>query len=260
MQDKTNIIEPLLREAGALVQHYFGASFANMGAQSKQDGSPVTLADRQAEQLIRRGLRAAFPHDAILGEEEEDQDGTSGQTWIIDPIDGTRNFISHNPLFGTLLGLHDGAGMRLGMAYLPMLDQLWCAEATGKAMCNNRPLHSAETVDITAAVISTTAPDLFDTEGLQRWQNLSSKVASRRYGGDCTQYLFLASGGLDLVYEEGLKPYDILPLLPIIEAAGGVVTDRHGRCLHRTSVSAIDGSCLAAANAHLHAQALALLR
>lgn len=221
----------------------------------KADDSPVTLADREIEAALRRRLAAACPAHGIFGEEQGRQHLDAEYVWVIDPIDGTKSFITGSPLWGTLLALlHKGRPV-LGMMDIPFTGERWWALAGGPARYQGEPARSSDCAALATARLYATSPDVFTGEDQARFARVSAAVALRRFGGDCYSYGLLASGHVDLVVEAGLQPYDYLALVNIIEGAGGVVSDWQGQPLGLGS----DGRVVAAATPALHAEALALL-
>ena len=249
--------EQLLSDAGELALGHFRQ---HMMIEDKAPGDafdPVTAADREVETCLRKGLRRAWPEHGVRGEEFAPTAGSSEFTWLIDPIDGTRAFISGMPLWGILLGLMENDRPRLGFMHQPYLgetfggdgQQAWLLRKDHREFLRTRSVGT-----LAEAVLYTTHPDHFasvaDTASHAR---LAAQVRLSRYGGDCYSYCMLDAGHVQLVVESGLQDYDILPLVPIIEGAGGVVTDWQGCALRG------GGQVLAAADAALHAQALAVL-
>jgi inositol-phosphate phosphatase / L-galactose 1-phosphate phosphatase / histidinol-phosphatase len=222
----------------------------------KQDLSPVTIADRTIEQELRRLISIRFPEHGILGEETGSTPGDR-YTWYLDPIDGTKSFISGMPLFGTLIALADEkkGGVIAGMIDMPALAERWYGTSHGTTF-NEGPARVSRAVNLEDAQIYTSSPDIFSPEDWARYDALSRKAMFRRFGGDCYQYGLLASGHCDLVVECSLKPFDFMALVPVVEGAGGVICDWDGQPLTRHS----DGRVVAAANAGLLEQALAILR
>jgi len=218
---------------------------------------PVTEADTEAERVIREAIAEAYPDHAIIGEEWPDRPGTAPYTWIIDPIDGTRAFISGVPVWGTLVGLlHEGRAIA-GMMAQPFSRERWIA-LDGTTLYGRdgeaAPVRTSTTTALDRAKLSTTAPEQFDTPARQAgWNAVAGRALQIRYGLDCYAYCLLASGHLDLVVEAGLKDVDIAPLIPIIEGAGGVVTTWDGGPAEK------GGDCVAAATPALHAEALAVI-
>lgn len=217
---------------------------------------PVTAADREAEAAMRAVLAARRPDDAILGEEEAAAPGTSGLTWVLDPIDGTRAFLCGAPVFGVLVALHDGKRPVFGLIDQPFTGERFAggfgvAEWTRGA--ERRPLGVRGGRTLGEATLLSTFPEI----GTERERAGFGAVAARarlvRYGLDCYGYALLALGQVDLVIEAGLQPYDVQAPIAVIEAAGGIVTDWRGGPADQ------GGQVLAAASPALHAEALSLL-
>jgi myo-inositol-1(or 4)-monophosphatase len=253
--DEVTEITDLVRAAGNRSLEWFRREMPVVNKHTVPGSyDPVTDADHAVEDDLRAALTARYPDDRILGE-ERGETGQGVRRWVIDPIDGTRSFVSGNPLWGTLLALHEGDHVLGGWMYLPALnetyvgtvDQCWL-EVGGE----HRELATRATRDLAAAVLCATHPDMFDGPGERAaFDRVATQVRLTRFGGDCTNYGLLALGTVDLVVEAGLNPYDIMALIPIIEGAGGVVTDRAG-------ARALDGGFVVAAATHeLHAAALA---
>ncbi|SDV47346.1 histidinol-phosphatase [Chitinasiproducens palmae] len=225
----------------------------------KPDRSPVTIADRSVEALLRAHIAMRFPAHGILGEEQEAVGKDAEYLWVIDPLDGTRSYVSGWPLWGTLIALLHCGEPVLGLIDMPVLGERWLGIAHEYTMFHGagepRTCQTSERCALSDATLYTTSPDAFDARELQAFEAVSERVHARRFGGDCYSYGLLASGHLDIVIEAGLQPYDYLALVPIVEAAGGVITDWLGR---RLSVDS-GGRVLAAASAALHDAALAIL-
>ena len=222
---------------------------------TKADASPVTLADRAAESAMRSILAAQRPQDGIFGEEHGRERLEADVVWVLDPIDGTRSFITGSPLWGTLIALLQGGRVVLGMVDMPVLGERWVGQQ-GVALRNGQPVRVRDCTDLREARIVTTSPDIFGPADWEAFDRLSRQCAMRRFGGDCYGYAQLAGGTIDLVVETGLQPYDDLGPAGLIEAAGGVITDWEGQALGLAS----DGRVIAAATPELHRQALAILR
>ncbi len=214
---------------------------------------PVTQADRDAERAMVQALRARFPAHRIIGEEH----GTLGParapyTWILDPIDGTRSYMTGLPTWGTLLACRGPDGLVLGLMDQPILGERFVG-TPGGATLGDRPLRARATEDVAHAVLYATTPDMFDRDELSAFERLAARVRLRRFGGDCYAYAMLAAGHIDLVVEAGLAPYDIAALVPILRGAGAVVTTWDG------GPPDDGGRILAAATPALHARAQAVL-
>ena len=220
----------------------------------KQDDSPVTIADKAAEQALRDILASRFPQHAIFGEEQGHSAGDGG-TWVIDPIDGTKSFLLGNPLFGCLVGFVEDKIVQAGGLAMPALNEIWTADRTGPTLLNGNPCRVSQCTQLNQANILTSSPDFFNTDELKRFQHLCQQTRYLRYGGDCYTYAMLAGGWVDLVVESGLYPFDYLPLVPIVEQAGGVISDWQGNPLGLDSGHQV----IAAATPELHIAALSAL-
>jgi histidinol phosphatase-like enzyme (inositol monophosphatase family) len=217
---------------------------------------PVTEADRAAEEAMRSVLHNMRPQDAILGEEFGQKPGTSGLTWVLDPIDGTRGFISGTPTWGVLIAVSDDTGPIYGVVDQPYIGERFrggfgVAEMAGPH--GQRDLKTRTTSALSDAILFTTFPEVGSPEERAGFERVASQVKLTRYGMDCYAYALLAAGQVDLVIEAGLNAYDIQGPIAVIEAAGGVVTNWEGGAAHE------GGRVVAAANEALHRQALALL-
>ncbi len=224
---------------------------------NKLDGGfdPVTIADRDAETAMRDILAARRPDDGILGEEHGQTTGTSGLTWVLDPIDGTRAFISGIPTWGVLIGLDAGKGPVLGIIDQPYLKERYIGAFGAASLVSDSasPLATSRTKSLADATLLTTFPEVGTKEDRAGFDAVAAITRLTRYGLDCYAYALLAAGHIDLVIEAGLNPYDIQGPQGVIEAAGGIVTDWQGGPAHN------GGRILAAANKTLHAEALAIL-
>jgi myo-inositol-1(or 4)-monophosphatase len=221
----------------------------------KADASPVTMADRAAEAAMRVVLADVVPTHGILGEEHGSERVDAERVWVLDPIDGTKSFITGSPLWGTLIALvHDGRA-EIGLIDMPVLGERWIGQPGLGARCNGRPVHVSHCTALAQARILTTSPDAFAPDEWAAYDAMSRRGALRRFGGDCYGYAQLAGGHVDLVAECQLQPYDYMALVGVVEGAGGVITDWRGRALSIHS----NGRVLAAATAALHREALAVL-
>ncbi|WP_334061350.1 inositol monophosphatase family protein [Limimaricola cinnabarinus] len=218
---------------------------------------PVTEADRASERAMRDVLAARRPDDAILGEEYGATPGSSGLTWVLDPIDGTRAYISGMPTWGVLVSVCDATGPLFGL-----IDQPYIAErfeggfGTARLMGprGEMPLRGRTARPLAEATVMTTFPEVGTPAERAGFEAVSQAARLTRYGMDCYAYALVAMGQVDLVVEAGLNSYDVCGPIAVIEAAGGIVTDWEGRPAHE------GGRVLAAANAQIHAEALALLK
>jgi histidinol phosphatase-like enzyme (inositol monophosphatase family) len=246
----------LANTAGAIARAHFRQPITveNKGGSAFD---PVTNADRAIERVLRAAIVDRYPDHGIVAEEEGERAGRGEYTWYIDPIDGTRAFMTGSPLWGTLIGLTRGAQPLFGVLVQPVLEELFFGGPNGswliKADRRERLRRRACTA-LDQAVLASTHPDMFAGAGLAAFNALAGRCLMHRFGGDCYNYAMLAAGFIDLVVEGQLKPFDIVPLLPILEGAGCVVTDWRG------DKPLKGGYVVAAATPELHAAALALLR
>lgn len=231
---------------------------AGLSAETKETArfDPVTLADREAEQAMRAVLAQRRPQDAILGEEYGVAAGSSGLTWVLDPIDGTRAFLAGAPTWGVLISVADATGPIYGIIDQPYIGERF-EGGFGRAELNGpqgrmglraraaRPLHEA--------ILFSTFPEVGTAAEGAAFRRVAERALLTRYGTDCYGYALVAAGQVDLVIEAGLQPYDVQAPIAVIEAAGGLVTDWQGRPCSQ------GGQVLAAANHAVHAEAMALL-
>lgn len=227
-----------------------------LGVDTKADLSPVTVADRDTERHLRELIARRFPAHGIIGEEFGSSGPGRRYVWVIDPIDGTGSFIVGMPTFGTLLALLDDGRPVLGLIDMPMLAERWTGATGVPTALNGRTVGTRAVATLDAARLMTTSPDSFSTATAPALEALKSRAAITRYGGDCYAYGLLAAGHCDIVIETGLQPYDYLPLVAVVEGAGGVISDWAGRALGLNS----DGCVLACATPDLHAKALELVQ
>lgn len=240
----------------AILPHFRSASL--LADNKLSEGfDPVTVADRAAEQAMRAVLAERRPQDGIFGEEFGKTEGSSGLTWVLDPIDGTRAFISGTPTWGVLIALSDKNGPIYGVIDQPYIGERFkggfgIAKAHGPQ--GAMPLNTRNTATLAEAVIFTTFPEVGTEAERASFERVASQTKLTRYGMDCYAYALLAAGQIDLVIEAGLNAYDIQAPIAVIEAAGGIVTDWQGGPAYE------GGQVIAAANKNLHAQALARLQ
>ncbi|TWI38111.1 inositol monophosphatase family protein [Paracoccus sulfuroxidans] len=217
---------------------------------------PVTEADRASERAMRAILARERPQDAILGEEYGSQAGSSGLTWVLDPIDGTRAFMSGAPSWGVLIGVNDASGPIYGIIDQPYLDERFeggfgLARVLGRG--RDLPLAVRRDVPLAQATLMSTYPEVGSPEESRAFGKVAAQARLTRYGLDCYAYALLAAGQIDLVIEAGLQSYDVAGPIAVVRAAGGVVTDWTGGPAHE------GGRIIAAASPELHAEALRLL-
>jgi histidinol-phosphatase len=214
------------RKAGDVALGFFRE---RVEVEAKGDGSPVTIADRTAEQTARSWIEARFPEDGILGEEFGEVRATAERRWILDPIDGTRTFVRGVPLWGTLVAIAEGEHILAGCAYFPAVGELLVAAPGQGCFWNERPTRVSAEADLSRAVILATDERFlaYPNRG-KAWRALSAKAGMTRTWGDCYGYLLLATGRAEVMVDEILSPWDAAALQPIIEEAGGVFTDWDG--------------------------------
>ena len=232
--------------AGAVIRQYFRTG---VPTDVKADYSPVTLADRGAERAMRDILAAAFPEHGILGEEDGLQNAGADYCWVLDPIDGTRAFITGRPIFGTLIGLlHHGVPV-LGIIDQPVTGERWVGVAGERTRFTGPFGGTAGTracAGLERAELSCTSPDMLGAHA-PAWRRLAGAVARTSWGGDCYAYGLLALGQIDVIAECDLKVWDWAAIVPVVEGAGGRLTDWSGSALSAAS----DGRVLAVGDAGL---------
>jgi myo-inositol-1(or 4)-monophosphatase len=247
----------LAEAAAPIALRYFRVPLDVQNKRSGDGFDPVTCADREVETFIRNAIAARFPDHGIIGEEHGRTSGTSRWEWIIDPIDGTRSFISGSPAWGTLIGLMHDTQPIAGVVHIPYLRESFFGDSTGawtQRDAERSPLRTRSTATLGDAILYCTHPATFtDAGSRQAFARVAERCRMLRYGGDCYSYCMLALGQLDLIIEGSLQPYDIIPIIPIITAAGGVISSAGGGSAQH------GGVIVAAANAALHEQALALM-
>lgn len=213
----------------------------------KGDNSPVTIADREAEDAMRAILMAEYPQDAIIGEEFAQHEGRSGRTWVLDPIDGTISFLAGRPIFGTLVALLADGWPVLGIIDQPIIGERWVGRIGAPTTLNGHAVRTRACPSLEQAVLATSSPHYFDAEGADAYMKLAAAVGGNKrqglivYGGDCYNYGLLAAGQLDIVCEAGLSLFDYAALVPVVEGAGGTMSDWQGNPLDADS----DGSVIA---------------
>ena len=220
--------------ARAAIRPYFRA---DCGAERKPDSTPVTLADRAAEEAMRRILKAEAGRDAVHGEEFGAAPGSTGRTWVLDPIDGTAGFLAGRPIFGTLIALVIEGWPVLGVIDQAVLGERWVGATGQPTTLNGKPARTRACRTLADATLATTGPHYFDDHDGAHFMGLAAKTDHKRMvmGGDCYNYAMLASGHLDLVCEAGLKLHDYAALVPVVEGAGGLMCDWNGDPLHAAS-------------------------
>ena len=246
-----------VKNAGEIALRYFRQPIEVDNKLGEDSFDPVTRADREVETFLCEELGRRYPDYGIIGEEHGTTPGRSDLNWVIDPIDGTKAFISGLPTWGVLVGLQQGDQVLAGLMYQPMTGELFYGSVAGAFFQHKGEavaMQARQNVCLAEALLYCTHESMFATKhNLAAFRRVAAQARLQRFGGDCYAYCMLALGQIDLVVEDTLQPYDIIPLIPIIEAAGGVVTDARGK----TPVAG--GFVVAAANRQLHEEVMALL-
>ena len=238
--------------SGAIIRRYFRTPVA---VETKADTSPVTAADREAEAAMRERIETAYPDHGVIGEEFGPANADAEFVWVLDPIDGTKSFISGKPLFGTLIGLvHDGAPI-LGVIDHPALGERWIGARGEQSTFNGAPAKVRPCPGLGEAILFATSPQMFEGADADAFDRLCRDVKYPLFGTDCYGYGLLASGFADLVVEAKLRPYDFCALVPVVEGAGGVMSDWEGASLNLAS----DGRVIAAGDRRTHGECLKVL-
>ncbi len=241
--------------AGKAIRPHFRTALQVADKGGPRGYDPVTVADRAAEAVIRARIERAHPDHGIRGEELGWRKGTSRYTWVIDPIDGTRSFILGQMHWATLIALHDGRRVVVGVAHQPYVGESFLAEAGAAAEWRRgrerRRLHTRRCRSLEEAVLASTDPTMFRTNrDRAAFRRVADRVRLTRWGGDCYAYCLLAMGLIDVVIESSLHAYDIQALIPIVESAGGTITAWDGRPCEE------GGSVVACGDRDLHQKVL----
>jgi inositol-phosphate phosphatase/L-galactose 1-phosphate phosphatase/histidinol-phosphatase len=242
----------LADQARDITQRYFRQP---QDISRKSDGTPVTIADLEIEQKARLMIANRYPDHGVYGEEEGEANTDSEWLWVIDPIDGTKSFATGKRTFGCLIALLQDRRPVMGIIDMPSLDERWLGIQGQPTLYNGRICRSAATHALEDATLNATTPDMFSPEEWRVFSRMSEVVRFRQFGADCYAYGLLACGFTDLVLEAGLGRFDYLALVPVIEGAGGCISDWQGHPLTFDSA----GQALASANETLHTRALDFL-
>lgn len=239
-RDDQIFAERLAEAAGAAIRPLFRGNWAE---EQKTDTSFVTEADRAAEAAMRAIIESERPGDGIIGEEYGTRNEGAGRQWVLDPIDGTTSFIAGRPIFGTLIALVQDGWPVIGVIDQPVARERWVGRIGHGTTFNGQPARVRTCKDLGNAVLGTTTPHQFTGDEVDAFMGLAKSVAERKiiYGGDCYNYGLVASGHVDLVCEAGLKLHDFAALVPVVEGAGGTMSDWQGNPLDAAS----DGRVLA---------------
>jgi myo-inositol-1(or 4)-monophosphatase len=255
--DFAAFVDQLAAVSGEIILPFFRTSLGvdDKGPAGRFD--PVTAADRAAEQAMRALIRRTFPEHGIIGEEFGPERADAEYVWVLDPIDGTKSFIAGMPVWGTLIALTRLGEPIFGMMHQPYTRELFSGDglaAQYRGPAGRRDLRARPCPALSDAILFTTSPLLMNEADRTAFQKVEAQVRLSRYGGDCYAYCMLAAGHIDLVIETELKPYDIIPLIPILAGAGAIVTSWDG------GPAALGGRVIAAGDTRVHAAAMQALR
>jgi len=246
------LAERLADAARPVAIRYFRSGLA---IDAKPDASPVTAADREAEAAMRTIIEGAFPNHGIFGEEHGKTRLDSRYVWVLDPIDGTKAFVTGKPLFGTLIALLEDGRPIVGIIEAPAMGERWVGAEGRLTTLNGRPVRTRPCADIGMAWLYATTPHMFEGADQDAFDQLRCRCREAVYGGDCYAYGLLSNGTVDIVCEASMQPYDYCALVPVVNGAGGIITDWQGQPLGLQS----DGRVLAAGDAAIHGSACAAL-
>ena len=247
-----NLAQQLADAARPIARQHFRTGLV---VDDKSDQSPVTIADREAETAMRALLTEHVPEHGVFGEEHGAVHTDAEYVWVLDPIDGTKAYITGLPIFGTLIALLHRGQPVLGIIDQPILQERWLGVVGERSTLNGRSIQVRPCASLAQAYMYSTAPLMFPGAFGRRHEALTERVKLFRWGGDCYAYGLLAAGHVDLVVENSLKLYDFAALVPVIKGAGGLITDWKGKELDVHS----DGSVLAAGDMQVHAAAMQVL-
>jgi myo-inositol-1(or 4)-monophosphatase len=254
--DFAAFVDQLATVSGETIMPFFRTSLAVENKKSGGGFDPVTAADRAAEDAMRALIRRSFPDHGILGEEYAGERTDAEYVWILDPIDGTKSFISGMPAWGTLIGLMRFGEPVFGMMHQPFTRERFSGDGGGaryRGPIGNRTLRVRTCADLADAVLFTTSPLLMNEKDRAAFARVEKKVKLSRYGGDCYAYCMLAAGLIDLIIETEVKPHDIVALIPIVAGAGGIITTWENRPAQG------GGRIIAAGDRRVHQAALEIL-
>ena len=250
-------VADVARIAGDLAKGYYGRS---PEIHTKSDGSPVTVADLNAEQAARDWIARLSPNDGIGGQELPPVRPDAARRWILDPIDGTYTFLQTVPLWGTLVAVAEGESVIAGAAYFPALDEIVVAASGEGCWWNGSPAHVSTVAELAEArLVTTDALFTRDTERRERWLRLQNSARKMRTWGDCYGYLLVATGRADIMADDIVSEWDVAAMMPIIGEAGGVITDWRGRATYRGGDAIATNANLAATVREILAPSAALV-
>ena len=242
----------LADESAKITLKYFRQTFST---ENKQDNTPVTIADKNTELRIRDLINKTYPKHGILGEEFEDINPDSEFKWVIDPIDGTMSFIAGHKDFGTLIALLHNNKPVIGIINCPIHEERWLGIEGKKTTMNGKEVQTSKIKDLKKSYVCTSGL-YFDNDHFRKgFDKIIQQTRYHRFGGDCYMYGMVASGYIEIVLEDTLKAHDYMALVPIIEGAGGKVSDKYGKNINIYS----EGSVIASANDQLHKQLIDII-
>ncbi len=251
LRELLEVAQEWAREAGAVTLEHFGGI---LDSETKLDGTPVTVADRAAERLLRDRIQLRYPGHGILGEEFGETNPTSRVRWILDPIDGTRSFMRGVPLYGVLIGIEVDGSARVGVAHFPGLGETVAGAAGEGCYWNGGPARVSSVRDLSEGAVLTTDPaELLDGPMAAGWETLVRRSALARTWGDCYGHILVATGRAEVMVDPVLSPWDAAPFVPILQEAGGIFTDKDG-------VAGAHGGSGVSTNGRLHDEVLSILR
>ena len=243
----------LADEVEPIIKKYFRTKLT---IDDKKDESPVTIADKKTELRIRELIEKKYPDHGILGEEFEDKNLNSEYLWVIDPIDGTRSFIAGHKDFGTLIALLHNKKPIIGIINCPMHSERWVGVDGKKTLMNGSQVNTSNIISLNKSYLNTTGLYFDHDDHFKRgYDEIIKRVRHFRFGGDCYMYGLIASGFVEIVLENTLKPHDYMALIPVIKGAGGEISDKLGNPITLKS----DGSVVASANKKLHTQIIEII-
>lgn len=227
MQEFATLANSMADIAGDIIKKYYRKP---MEIDKKDDDSPVTIADREVETALREFLAKKRPNDGIFGEEYGRIPSKSGFTWVIDPIDGTKSFMIGRPTFGTLISLCEGDIPKIGIIDQPILKERWLGVEGSQTTMNGKAVSTRKCNSFDDACIGSTTPMMFDKIGEydRAYEIFERETSKMAWGGDCYMYGLIASGFMDIAFEQNLSPYDFAALVPVITGAGGHISDWRG--------------------------------
>ena len=252
IEELLNFSNYLADQSEIIIKSYFRK---DIKVESKSDESPVTIADKKTELKIRDLIEKKYPNHGILGEEFDSKNINSEFLWVIDPIDGTRSFIAGHKDFGTLIALLHNNEPIIGIINCPMHEERWIGIKNRKTTFNGEIVETSKENQLSNSYVCTSGLYFDNKHFREGFNQIIKKTKYHRFGGDCYMYGMLASGLIEVVIEDTLKPHDYMALIPVIQGAGGTITDKYGNSINLTS----NGSIVVSANEKLHKQLIKII-